>query len=179
MKYIKKYKHYLFDWGDTLMTDFPKEKGSETGPVQHQPNYQIVLTASASAQGDLTLIDNPESTAQQRAAAISYFQNAAEVADESLDELLEIVYQILMDGRNRDIDTDGPPYIVGERWISGMEKDEPLNAGEYVALTGVINLDVQVVEQITGDEGTPASSGAFDVTDDLDGDDTEKTGSIS
>ena len=28
MRKVKlKYKHYLFDWGDTLMVDFPNEKG--------------------------------------------------------------------------------------------------------------------------------------------------------
>lgn len=155
---------------------FSKGKGSQSGPVQHEPTFRIVLTVSAPSKGDLTVINNPESNGQQVAAAIAQFQNAAEGADESFDELFDIVYQILMDGRNRDIGTDGPPFIVGDRWISSWSKDEPINAGEYVAITGSIELDAQVVETITGDEGKSAGTGAFDITNDIDDDDNEKTG---
>ena len=159
--------------------DFLKGKAAISGgPTQHEITYRIELTVSAESKADLTVINDSGSTAAEIAAAISSFQTAASEADNSLDEFFEIVYQILMDSRNEDIGTTGPPFIVSSRWVGRMQKDNPLGQGEYVVLTGTIEFTCMAVEEVLGDTGTPAGTGAYDQTTDLEGDDNEKTGVI-
>ena len=157
--------------------DFSKGKAAISGgPVQHEITYRIELTVSAESKANLTVINDAGSSPAEIAAAISSFQTAAGEADNSLDEFFEIIYQILMDSRNEDIGTTGPPFIVSSRWVGGMQKDNPLGQGEYVVLTGTIEFTCMAVEEILGDEGTPAGTGAYNQTTDLEGDDNEKTG---
>lgn len=157
--------------------DFSKSNAAISGgPVQHEITYRIELTVSAESKADLTVINDSGSSAAEIAAAISSFQTAAGEADNALDEFFEIIYQVLMDSRNEDIGTTGPPFIVSSRWVGGMQKDNPLGQGEYVVLTGTIEFTCMAVEEVLGDTGTPAGTGAYDQTTDLEGDDNEKTG---
>lgn len=161
----------FFDSGD-----FSKGKAGVASSTQHEITYRVELTVSASAKGDLTVINNPASTDPQRATAIAAFQTAASEADDSLDEFFDLIYQVLMDADNLDIGTSGPPYAVSNRWVSGMRKSSIIPQGEYVILTGSIDYTCQAIENITGAIVTPAGVGPFDQTLDLIGDDNEKTG---
>lgn len=156
--------------------DFSKSKAGQTGPVQHEPTYRIELGVSAATEVNLAVLNSETSTAAQRSAALSAFKSSAKLADDSIDELFEIVYQILMDGRNVDLGEEGPPYVISNRWVESFRKDSPVPQGEYVELTGSIQFSCQMIEAITGDTGKDAVQPAFDITDDLDGDDNEKTG---
>ncbi|MEE9499599.1 MAG: hypothetical protein V3V24_09700 [Nitrospinaceae bacterium] len=157
--------------------DFLKSKAAISGgPTQHEIAYRVELTVAAESKANLAVINDAGATAAEKAAAIEAFQTAAAVADESIDEFFDIVYQILMDSRNEDIGTEGPPWKVSSRWVGAMRKDNPLDQGEYVVLTGTIEFTCMTVEEVLGDTGTPAGTGAYDQTTDLEGDDNEKTG---
>lgn len=157
--------------------EFSKGKAAITGgPTQHEITYRVELTVSAQSRADLAVINDPEATQAQLAAAITSFQTAASEADDKLDEFFEVVYQILMDSRNSEIGTTGPPFKVNSRWVGGMQKDSPLGQGEFAVLTGTIDFTCQAVEDVLGDDGTPIGTGAYDQTTDLNGDDNEKTG---
>jgi hypothetical protein len=151
---------------------FDKGNSGMTGPIYHDVSFTVRLMVSAAATGDLTVINNPSSTGPQLAAAIAAFQDASEIADASLDELMDLVYQVLMDADNQDIGTSptGPPYVVANRWVASMRKDDPLNHGEYVALTADIDFQCQAKEELTGLTPTPAAADAFDVIDEIDSD---------
>lgn len=152
--------------------DISKQGGRLTGPVQHDITYRVDMTVAKAAEGDLSLINNPAATAPQIAAALLAFQEASDLADDSLDELFDAVYQILMDARNYDMGMS--KGVVANRWVDQIQKDQPVPRGEYVVLTGSMLLKLRVVEQITGDTGTPGTD--YDVVVDLEGDDIEKTG---
>jgi hypothetical protein len=153
--------------------DFPKGKSGLTGPAHHAATYRIELTASSDAVGDLATIKSAVSTDQQKANKLLAFQNAAERCDCSLDEFFDIVFQILMDGRNLDVGMDSG--IVSDRWINRIEKDDIEDKGEYVTLTGSIDFSLSVNEEILGD--TSGISGTvYNVNLDIDGDDVEQTG---
>ncbi len=153
-------------------SEFPKSGGRASGPVQHDVTFRVELTVSKGAEVDLSVINNPSATASALAIAIAEFGTASELADNSIDELFEIAYQILMDARNIDIGFD--KGVVANRWISRMQKDEPVPMGEYLILTGSINFQLRTIEEISGDTGTPATG--YGVVVDQDGDDVEKTG---
>ena len=156
--------------------NFPKGKAALTGPTTHEATYQIRLIVASQATGDIATINNPAATPAQKATALAAILNSAEQADASMDEFLEIIYQILMDARNDDIGTGGPPYRVADRWVEGMLKDEPLPEGEYVTLTGSIQFGCQLTEQVLGDTTAETAKPTYDTTLDIDGDNIEKTG---
>jgi len=135
---------------------FPKRSGRNTGPVQHDITYRIEFTVSSPAIGNLAIINNPLSTPAEISAAITGIQESAYLADQSIDELFEIVYQILMDGNN--IDMQLPIGTIANRWIDSIQKDEPRTRGDLVELTGSSNLTLRTSEQILGDPGTPGAN---------------------
>ena len=158
--------------------NFDKGKSGQTGNIIHEVTFRVELSVSAATEGDLTIINDPNSTSAQVATAIADFTTASYNADYSLDEFFELTYQILMDTINMDLGTDGPPYYVANRWVSSMEKGEAMPHGEYVIMTGSISFSCQVIETTEGFYGLPAGTGAFNSTVDLVGDDNEKTGVI-
>jgi len=128
--------------------DFPRKSGSLSGPVMHTPTVTIELTASATARGDLSTLDDPGSTPSEFAVAIAAFKDATLAADDSLDELIEIVYQTIMDARNLDLGHADP---ISERWISSWEKTNPMQQGQYVSIVASMDLTYKIDEQLTGE----------------------------
>ena len=155
--------------------DFPKRGAGLTGPTQHDITFRVDLSVSKAAEGDLSAINAVGATPAIIQAALAAFQEASALADDSIDELIDIIYQILMSASNVDLGlTEGE---VANRWVSNIEKDNPLPRGDLVVLTASMRLTCRVSEEITGDEGTAAN--IFDSTVDIDGDDTEKTGVLT
>lgn len=159
--------------------DFPKGMAGLTGPTQHGATYRIELAVSAATKVNLAVLNNVDATDAQRQAALKAFKSSSELADISMDELFEIIYQILMDGRNVDLCEEGPPYKVANRWVEGFRKENPVPQGEYVELTGSIAFSCQLVEEVPGDIGTKAVQPAFDITDDINENDSDNTGTLT
>lgn len=152
---------------------FPKSSGSLVGPTQHDQTFNIDFMASKAAEGDLDVLQNPASTPSQIATALSQFAEASKLVNESIDELIDIAYQVLMDARN--IDFGLAPGTIANRWINNIQKNDPLPQGEYVILTASMQLTCRSVEVVTGDPGVSGLK-IFDTVIDLEGDDIEKTG---
>jgi len=150
--------------------DFPKSSGRNTGPVQHDITYRIELIVSSAAKMDLSIINNPSSTPEQKAVALAAAHEAAALADELMDELWSIIYQILMDGRNVDMGLS--VGTVANRWIDSFQKDEPRTRGKFVVLTGIGILTLRTGEQVSGDTGAPGANiinTTFDIKDNIPG----------
>lgn len=135
---------------------FPKNAGSHLGPMMHDVTLKIDLAVASATQGDLAALTDPASTAADFAAALTSFQEAAELADTDLDELADIVWQILMDGRNIDLGMGAGN--VANRWIDGIDKTGPGPRGEYVAMSGSMDLTCRVSESLLGDPGVAAAA---------------------
>ena len=146
-------------------------KGRQTGPTYHDITYRIDLTVAKSSAGDLATVNSAGSGTPEKAEALADFQTGAARCDESFDELVELVYQILMDGNNLDLGQD--VGVVANRWLDQVQKDQPLPRGEYVLLTGSLFFKLRTTEQISG--ATLTAGDVQDVTLDQHGDDFEKT----
>jgi hypothetical protein len=136
--------------------DFPKS-GRFTGPTTHEITFKVEMTVARTAVGDILAITGQSSTSDDIAAALASFQAASNVADDAFDSLFEIVYQILMDGRN--IDMGLPVGTVSSRWVGNVKKDNPVGRGNMLVLTGSMDLTLKTVEQITGDTGVLIQDG--------------------
>lgn len=128
--------------------DFPKSGGGIHGPTKHDMTFRLDLTVAKPAQGDIDTINNPASTAAEVARAIADMKKSDQLADNSLDELFEAVYQILMDARNVDFDLE--KGSVGSRWVSSLNKDEPIERGNFTLLTGTCLLTCTTSEPVDG-----------------------------
>jgi len=156
--------------------EFPKSGGTLRGPVRHNMTFNIFLTVAKSAECDLSVIDNPASTPVQISNAIAAAKNAAYLADKSLNELADHVYQILMDARNIDLQL---PFVVANRWIESIQKDAPLERGSLVVLTGLIPFTCTLDEQVEGDLGVAAVPPVFDTEIQPNEDDYGKAGVLT
>jgi len=139
--------------------DFPKSAGNPSGPTTHEITINFDLTVSAPARVDLSVIQNPASTPAQIQSALAALQEAANLADDSIDELADNIYQEIMDARNIDLGLARP---VASRWIGNINKDDPLPRGKLVVLTGTMQLTCKIDEQVSGETPVSAVAPAFD-----------------
>lgn len=152
---------------------FPKGKGRAYGSTGHDMVFMIGLTVSAAAQANLAVINQvPPAQPAAMAAALAGMRESAFVADDLMDDLFEIVYQILMDARNIDLGlSEG---TVTDRWVTELKKDDPLPQGTLLVLTGVATFTCSTTEDIIGDTPVAMTEGAnINIT--MPGDTVQKT----
>lgn len=153
--------------------EFPKRGSRNTGSVAHNCTFSIVLLVAKAVVCDVSVLDDPNATDEDRALALAEGEQATVLVDESFDELCDIIFQILMDANNYDMGF--APGVVSDRWISRQQKDDIGTDGEYVVLSGSIEFTIQTREEIEGEEGSGTAT-EYSVTVDQDGDDVEKAG---
>ena len=158
---------------------FPEGRSNRVaGPMRHDMTFRVELMVSADAKANLSVLDDPESSGAQRAAAIAAALDAHARADILWDEVADLVWNVLMAPANYDLGL--AKGQVTDRWISQMRKSEPQDHGSLVLLTGSmdynvaaneiptgaipvlgesVDLDVSVTGDITGAEFDPALQG--------------------
>ena len=154
-------------------SDFPKNASGLQGPFKHEISYRIELAVAEDSAVNLAALKDEDATDADREKAWKSFVEAGDAADESFDELAEIVFQVIMDGRNIDLGMsvgDAP-----DRWVGQIRKDEPEPTGEYVMLTGAMMLTCSPSEEAQGDPGVTGAA-IIDTVVDIDGDDVERGG---
>lgn len=161
--------------------DFPKRASALNSPVQHEASFKLDLTVSAPAEVDLTVLNNPSATAAQLTTALANMQDASKLADDFLDELFDDVFQVLMDGDNYNLSL--PPGTISNKWIPSFQKDTPLPRGEFVVLTGSMELECRMQEELLSVATTPFDANITDIetydTTGVEEDPVQKTGVTS
>lgn len=145
--------------------DFPKGSGQAYGDVMHDPVFNVELATATPAKVDLSVLNDATASEASKATALRQMLEAGPVADEEMDELIDIIFQVLMDARNEQLGINPPDdrpdlKVVSNRWIDQIRKDTPVPEGEYLILTASMRLSCRIEETITG-EDLPA------VTDDV------------
>jgi len=123
--------------------------GAIGGPADHAAEFIIELSVARSAEADLATIDSPDSDDTDRAVALANMQDSRDLANDSLDELADIVLNIINDNRNRDLGMD-----VGEaadRWIPELIKNDLTLMGSLMVLTARMRLTCNMEEEFLGD----------------------------
>jgi len=128
--------------------NFPKSGAGLRGPIRHEMTFRIELIASKAAVVDVATLESATSTEAQKATALAAMQKASSLADDSIDELFSIVYNVLMDNAELDL---GPGIVAASRWIGGFNKDAPHPRGDLVTMVGSASLTCTYFEEITGE----------------------------
>ena len=144
-------------------SQFPQSASPMRGPIQHRATYALELSVYTAARGNVTELLEAAETDEDRKAALETFKEAADLADEALDELFDVVFQILMDARNFSFGFTDKPRVVGDRWITELSKDDPVPHGAHVLLTGRSTLELSIVEDIEGAETVAGDLIALDI----------------
>lgn len=139
--------------------NFLKSAGKMKGSKTHDLTIEIDLTASAKVTVDLSVLDSNTATEQQKALALVELKEAAENADDKIDQLIDHVYQILMDARNEKLGFDAGE--ISSRWISNIIKDQTLERGDLVVKTANMKYTCRVQETISGSLGNLPNPAIF------------------
>lgn len=145
----------IFNGGGIVQVRFAR--GNFFTPVQQGGSrfdaiYDVELLVSAKSDIDLTVIDNPLSTELQRQTALLASTDAASNADNRMDELIDYIYQLIMDTYNRYLGAEG---TVSSRQITDVQKYDPESEGSFVLLTAKMELVVKLNESVPGIENIP------------------------
>lgn len=132
--------------------EFPKSGASVTGPYRHSVSFQLDMFVSAQAEADLSVIYDPNADPGDIAAALDLMKPAAEAAEESFNEFFDILFNVLMDAGQVDLDLT--PKIIRNRWVGNVEKDDPIPRGEHVVITGATEYTCITQESVSGETGT-------------------------
>jgi hypothetical protein len=143
---------------------YPKASGSRAGGQNHEMRFGVTLTVSEASKGDLATLDDPTAhTPLELQTAIAGLKFAEHAADESIDELADIVYQIVMSAANMDLGLEGqavnPPAST---WVSDFEKEKPTRLGDLVVIRGKFMFTCQGTEEVTG--LNPVTGDAIEIT---------------
>jgi hypothetical protein len=139
--------------------NFPKTSGRQRGPKTHDITIEIDMSASAAAEGDVSVLESSTSTAIQKAAAIAAIKEAAQKADESIDVLIDAVYQILMDARNEGLGLDKGD--ISQPWVDRIQKDASIERGDLVLKTANMKYNCRVQESVPGAVGAEPETVIF------------------
>ena len=131
--------------------DFLKSAGRMKGPKTHDITFEIDMTTSAKASVDITVLDNPSATESQKATALADLKEAVKRADDKCDELIDHVYQILMDARNEKLGFTNNE--ISSRWIAKITKDQTLERGDLAVKTANMKYTCRTQEYVLGDPG--------------------------
>jgi len=140
--------------------NYPKSKSSRQR-FEHEMSFQLEYTVSSPAKADLTILDDPNATASAKQAALLASAEGTREADRSLDELRRIVFQILMNPVNQDIGLT--KYTISDPWLENYRKNETLDKGNLIVLTGSETFSAVATETTDGATLTPAEVPTFDI----------------
>jgi hypothetical protein len=128
--------------------EFPGRAHSNQYSAKHNLRFNIEFTVSAAATGDIATATDASATAKERADAIANIKEASEKVDNQLDDLIDRVYQIIMDAKNRDFGL--AVGTLSGRMIERIKKDDTIEEGELVVKTALMDLSCSTVEEIAG-----------------------------
>jgi hypothetical protein len=149
--------------------------GSQSTPAMHDVSMMIECVVSDAVQADLSVLEDLNATDAQRAAALAEATPGAMRVDASMDELLSIVWDVIMAPQNRWF--GGQKYVIGSRWVTEMAKDRLVPIGEYCIMTGFLKLTFDLEEIALGESGGQYEYNKTDFTP-IDGDEVQKTQQI-
>lgn len=153
---------------------YPETSNGRTGEIITEAQFRIEVTVYVQHNADLDVLNDPDSTAAQRAAALTQLKNPdlPSRADALIDLTWGKILQVMLNPINYDYGFS--KGIVSDRWITDFQKDNPASQGRFMAISGAGNLSIRIKEDITGETGTPGI--AFDNTVDIEGDQGDNLG---
>jgi hypothetical protein len=143
---------------------------------ENNVTFGLFLRVAEPSTGDVATLENPLSTPAEKQAALLAADPGSDNANKSWDELLRIATRIIMSPLNEDLGL--PEFTVSNRVLKTARKDQPLDYGNLIVLTGSAFISANVTEIMDGVTPVamddPAVKVKPDFTTTTDGDDVEE-----
>jgi len=146
---------------------FPKGSSGMNAETEHQAVASVIMTVSATAKMDLSVLQDEGSTVEERLVAIAGIADAEAEADYGIDVLFGIMFGLIMGADGEHFGDETVPYTVADRWGDDFKKEPVLSAGSIVTIKGSYSIGFSVRETPLGDTPTVGSimSGEIDIQD--------------
>jgi len=151
--------------------DFDKSSSRKGGNLAHPLSFKIVFTVAMPSKMDISALDAPWVTINQRAAILEATQTASALAENSLDELYGIVAGVLMDLSNRFLLLDDERIVI-DGWVGNFKKlnlqDRSRQGiselyGDLVVLMAEMEYSCKTFEDLTGVIPNSVQPKTFDI----------------
>lgn len=147
---------------------FNRGTSSMNSETTHNAIASVILTVSEPSTMDLAVLENPSSTPEQIALALTAGREAEDVANEAMDELFGIMFDIIMGADGEHFGNESDDYSIADRWGRDFKKDPVLSGGSVVVINGSYDIQFTVREIPDGDTPIEGNfmSGAIDIQKD-------------
>jgi len=154
---------------------FPDGAAQSYGDVIHTPTFLVELLVATSAEIDLATLNDETASENDKAKALRAMSEASTRADEQMDDLIAIIWNVLMDARNEQMGVDPPKdrpdlKMIASRKVDQIRKDTPSQDGEFFVLSASMRLTCRLEESIHGVSLPEPGDVTFDSDITLDGD---------
>lgn len=128
---------------------FPLGTSGRFGPANHECTFIVELKLSQACSVDIATLEDTGSTNNERKTALAALQDAKDLADTNLDAFASIIHGVLTDNRNAYLGLN--KKIFSDRWISRLQKQDPMVFGDMVIGTAILTYTCNVEEAFVGD----------------------------
>lgn len=149
-----------------------ESRSGRNGPADHECSFNIELKLSQPAKVDISTLEDSGSTDNERKIALAALQDAKNLANSNLDDFINIIFGILTDNRNSFLGLS--KNVFANRWISNIQKEDPMYFGDSLICSATLTYTCDVIETFIGDSGS--SGDVIDLTMKLNEESTAQTG---
>ena len=129
-----------------------KGLNTEIDDLLQGSHFVILLQVAKKASIDLSVLEDPLSSAAQRATAIDNSLFAELLVNDAMDDFYKIILKIIMKPEHRWF--NGTEDTVEDRWVESFEKSDVVPMGEYAMQRGEMILtfkNIEELESVTGE----------------------------
>jgi hypothetical protein len=139
-------------------SSFTVNARGQKAPIMNDVTLKIEMTVAADAPVDLATLNDPNSTAAQRAAALANAKEAAANASEILESVWSKVWEITTTTTNYDL---GFENELSNLRLDQFQRDEPTENGGFVIVTASAQLTYRIEEYVQGDTGDEPATAIY------------------
>ena len=129
-------------------SDFDNGSSGILGPYKNDAKCIITIIGSAASDIDLSVIEDPSATVEQKQAAIAAMKSAEENAQKLIEYAIHDIFNIINGVDNFDLGQDDG--VIKSRSLSGFKVNDKMVSGELVTVFAEMYLDFTVNEDVTG-----------------------------
>lgn len=129
-------------------SDFDNGSSGILGPYKNDAKCIITIIGSAASDIDLSVIEDPSATVEQKQVAIAAMKSAEENAQKLIEYAIHDIFNIINGVDNFDLGQDDG--IIKSRSLSGFKVNDKMVSGELVTVFAEMYLDFTVNEDVTG-----------------------------
>ena len=137
--------------------NFSKAKSPSVGILKHDVVFKLAMMVSATAKGDLRVLENSAASDAALATATTNLISASEQAEAHINALWDKVWNIIRRPENKHLGLG--PGTISDLWISNFSKGEAVPRGSTVLLSASADVTLSCIETPTSATPKPGTGG--------------------